>query len=284
VPPNAGPIPQVQVYASLIKQQDRTSTLFGSALVDTDDHGVITLERLEGELLLGLDAHLPQLGDFLSEDSLGCGSRVDTVGLDGDDDTTANLQEETSVETDNTGLIGLGNVGEDAVDHADEHTVLERVTGILDDGNDVCAVGGHVDQVTTGAVRELDSEDGSLRTNDISNVRDGGTGGSTEVEDLGSRAHVDVVDTTKDTGSQLGTEGVPDTVLDSGGSGILAVLSLLAADADTLLAIDALAGGQVLGDKEILLSAGNEDTGVTVRLHNGLTADCQLLRLRMVSK
>jgi hypothetical protein len=235
---------------------------------------VITLERLEGELLLGLDAHLPQLGDFLSEDGLGCGSRVDTVGLDGDDDTTADLQEETSVETDDTGLIGLGNVGEDAVDHADKHTVLEGVTGILNDGDDVGAVGGHVDQITAGAVREFDSEDGSLRTNDIGNVRDGGTGGSTEVEDLGSRAHVDVVDTTKDTGSQLGTEGVPDTVLDSRGSSIVALLSLLAANADALLAVDALAGGQVLGDKEILLSAGNEDTGVTVRLDNGLTAAC----------
>jgi len=284
VPPNAGPIPEVQVYASLIKQQDRTSTLFGSAFVDTDDHGVITLERLEGELLLGLDTHLPQLGDFLGEDSLGCGCRVDTVGLDGDDDTTADLQEKTSVETNDTSLIGLGNVGEDAVDHADEHTVLERVTGILDDGNDVCAVGGHVDQITTGAVGELDSEDGSFGANDIGDVRDGGTGGSTEVKDLGSRTHVDVVDTTKNTGSQLGTEGVPDTVLDSRGSGIVALLSLLAADADALLAVDALAGRQVLGDKEILLSAGNEDTGVTVRLDNNLTAVCQLLRLNILSK
>lgn len=235
---------------------------------------MVTLEGFKGKLLLGLDAHLPQLGDFLGEDGLRCGSRVDTVGLDGDDDTTADLQEETSVETDNTGLIGLGNVGEDAVDHADQHTVLEGVTGILNNGDDVCAVGGHVDQITTRAVRELNCEDGSLRTNDIGNVGDGGTGSSTKVENLGSRAHVDVVDTTKDTGSQLGTEGVPDAVLDSRGSGILAVLGLLSTDADALLAIDALAGGQVLGDEEILLSAGDEDTGVTVRLDDDLAVDC----------
>jgi hypothetical protein len=66
------------------------------ALVDADDHGVVTLERLERQLLLGLDAHFPQLGDFLCEDSFGRGGRVDTVGLDGDDDAAADLEEETS--------------------------------------------------------------------------------------------------------------------------------------------------------------------------------------------
>jgi hypothetical protein len=57
---------------------------------------VVTLEGLEGQLLLGLDAHLPQLGDFLCEDGFRCSGRVDTVGLDGDDDTSADLEEETS--------------------------------------------------------------------------------------------------------------------------------------------------------------------------------------------
>ena len=89
---------------------------------------MVTLEGLKSKLLLGLDAHLSQLGDFLCEDGLGGSSRVDTVGLDGDDDTTSNLKEESGVETNDTGLIGLGNVGENAVDHADEHAVLQRVT------------------------------------------------------------------------------------------------------------------------------------------------------------
>jgi hypothetical protein len=70
--------------------------LLRSSLVDTDDHGVVTLERLKRQLLLGLDAHLSQLCDFLSEDGFWCGGRVNAVGLDGDDDTSANLQEETS--------------------------------------------------------------------------------------------------------------------------------------------------------------------------------------------
>ena len=173
--PNADPFPEVQVYAHALNQtRDRVNNL-GAALVDTNDHSVVTLERLEGKLLLGLDTHLPQLGDFLGENGLRCGGRVDTVSLDGDDDTTADLQEVTSIHSNDTSLVGLGNVGEDAVDHADEHTVLEGVTGILNNGDDVCAVGGHVDQITARAVGELNSEDGSLRANDVGNVGDGGT-------------------------------------------------------------------------------------------------------------
>ena len=154
------------------------------ALVHANDHSVVTLERLKRKLLLGLDAHLPQLGDFLCEDGFGRGGGIDAVGLDGDYDSAANLEEEASVETDDTGLIGLGNVGEDAVNHAYEHAVLEGVTGnvsddysihqwsivpgVLNDGDDVCAVGGHVDQIASGAVREFDSEDSALWPHDVS--------------------------------------------------------------------------------------------------------------------
>jgi hypothetical protein len=274
------------------------------SLVNTDNHGVVTLEGLKSQLLLGLDAHLPQLRDFLGEDGLGGSSRVDTVGLDGNDDTTADLQEEGSYDllalhkmkgarekltivTDNTGLIGLGNIGKDAVDHADEHAVLEGVTGILDDGDDVCAVGGHVDKVTAGAVGELDGEDGTLGTDNVGNVGNTGTGGGTEVQDLAARAHVDVVDTTKDTGSQLTAEGVPDTVLDGRGSGILSAGRLVGTNADALLAVDALAGRQVLGDEKILLAASDKDTGVAMGLDNSLAAAklaiCDLCRLRGVN-
>jgi len=68
------------------------------SLVHTDDHGVVTLKGLERQLLLGLDAHFPQLGDFLCEDGFGRGGRVDAVGLDGDDDAAADLEEETGCE------------------------------------------------------------------------------------------------------------------------------------------------------------------------------------------
>jgi hypothetical protein len=145
------------------------------------------------------------------------------------------------------------------------------VTGILDDGDDVGAVGGHVDQITTRAVGEFDSEDSSLGTDDIGNVRHTGTGRSTEVQHLAAGAHVDVVDTTEDTSGQLGSEGVPHTVFDAAGGRVLSACGVgRGSDADALLAVDALAGGQVLGDEQILLAASDEDTGVAMGLDNDL--------------
>jgi len=174
------------------------------------------------------------------------------------------------VETDDTGLVGLGNIGEDAVDHADEHAVLERVTGILNNGDDVGTVGGHVDEISAGTVGELDGVDGSGRANNVGNVRDGSTRGSTEVENLATRSHVDALHTTENTGGQLGTERVPDAVLGLGGCGCVAVGLVCAraggVDADALLAVDGLTGGQVFGDEEILLAASDENTGVSVGL------------------
>lgn len=53
------------------------------------------------------------------------------------------------------------------------------MSGIFDNGDDVGAVSGHVDQVTTGAVGELNCEDYSLGTYYVRNVADGGPGGCT---------------------------------------------------------------------------------------------------------
>lgn len=104
------------------------------ALVDTDDHGVVTLVRLKGELLLGLDALLAHVVDLRREDLGGGGGRVDTVGLDGDDDCSLLLQEVVCVKSNDTGLVRLGNVGEDDIDHLEEHAVLLGVTSVINDG------------------------------------------------------------------------------------------------------------------------------------------------------
>lgn len=68
----------------------------------------------------------------------------------------------------------------------------------------------HVDQITAGAVRELDGVDSASRPNDISDVGHRCARGSTKVQHLGARLHVDGLETTQDTGSKLTPEGVPD--------------------------------------------------------------------------
>lgn len=74
-------------------------------LVDSSHNGVVTLEGLKGKLFLRLQTHLPHFLDFLCEYNLGLRGTVDTVGLDGDEHTTADLEEEACVETDDTCLI-----------------------------------------------------------------------------------------------------------------------------------------------------------------------------------
>lgn len=68
------------------------------SLVHSYNHSVIALEGLKRKLLLWLDAHFPQLGYFLCEDSFGSGCGVDTVGLDGDDNAATDLEEQTGCE------------------------------------------------------------------------------------------------------------------------------------------------------------------------------------------
>merc|ERR1711881_728402 len=133
-------------------QSHSSNTSLRAALVDTNDHSVVSLERLQRQLLLGLDTLLPQLDHFSREDLLGRGGRIDTVGLDGDDDTTTDLEELMCVQSNNTGLVWLGNVGENAVDHAHDRTV-----------------GSHVDQVTSTPVGEFDRENRTGGTDNVCN-------------------------------------------------------------------------------------------------------------------
>lgn len=76
------------------------------------------------------------------------------------------------VQTDDTSLIGLRDIGEDGVDHADEHAVLQGVAGVFDDRDDVGAMRSHADQITAGTVRELNGVNGTGRADDVSDVRD----------------------------------------------------------------------------------------------------------------
>ena len=61
-------------------------------------------------------------------------------------------------------------IGKDDIDHADKHPVFRRVSSVLDDGDDVGPLLGHVDEVTTTSVGELDGVDSSLGSNNVGNV------------------------------------------------------------------------------------------------------------------
>jgi hypothetical protein len=213
-------------------------------------------------LFLGLDAFFLELLNFTSKDGGRINSRVNAGSLDRDDNVAIVLQEVVSIESDDTSLIRLSNISENNIDHRDKHAVLVGVTSIFNDWDNVCSLLGHIDQITSRSVRELNGIDSTFGTNNVGNVRDGSTGGSTEIEDLLSRSNVDVINTTENTSGDLGTERIPDTVFNFG--------AISTFNGDALFAIDSFTGNQVLGDKQIFLAASNEDTFMSVGFNDDL--------------
>lgn len=116
---------------------------------------------------------------------MGGGSgRVDTVGLDGNDDGSTVFQKVVSVQSDNSSLIRLSDICEDDIYHLDQHSVFLRVSSVLYNRNDVCSFLGHTDEISSGSVRELDGVDDSFGTYNVGNVGDGRTGGGSEVKNF----------------------------------------------------------------------------------------------------
>ena len=85
---------------------------------------MIALVRFECQLLEWLELLGFEFNHLLGKDVLSGRGRVDAVRLDGDDAVALILEEEVRIERHDARLVGLGHVGEDAVDHADEHAVL----------------------------------------------------------------------------------------------------------------------------------------------------------------
>ena len=75
---------------------------------------------------------------------------------------TTNFEEVLGVQSDNTGLVRLGNVSENRVDHSDDHAVLVGMAGVFDDRDNVRAFLGDVEKISSGTVREFDGVNDAL--------------------------------------------------------------------------------------------------------------------------
>lgn len=78
---------------------------------------------------------------------------------------------------------------------------MSEAQGIL--LHNVGAVSGHVDQITTGAVGELDRVNITSGSDNVSDMGHGSTRGRAQVENLSTGLDVDIVETTQDTSSKL---------------------------------------------------------------------------------
>lgn len=92
------------------------------------------------------------------------------------------LEEILRVESDNTGLIRLSNISEDDINHTDKHSIFLRVTSILNNGDDVCSLLSKVNQITARSMRELNSIDNTLGSDNIRAMRYGSSRCSTKVQ------------------------------------------------------------------------------------------------------
>lgn len=98
------------------------------------------------------------------------------------------------------------------------------------------------------------------RADNIGDVRDSGSGRGPEVEDLVTRLHVDVLDTTEDGGTKFGPERVPLAVL---------LLTLLRVNLNLLLTIHNFTRGHIERHEQIFLgTTGDENAGMTMLLDN----------------
>jgi hypothetical protein len=248
----------------MTKKDLRTSSWlsFLRRTVAADHAGMVSLERLQGHLLSGLELLLLQLLHLSSEHSLGRHSRVDTVRLDGDHEMPSVLQEVVRIDCHNTSLVRLRHIREDNIHHANQHTILQRMPGVLNNRDNIRPLLRHVHQVSSTAMRKLHSVDNPRRTYDVGDMRDGSTRRSSEVEHMSAWFDPNVVHATEDCSRELGPEGVPDTVLGFG--------SVLVVDRDALLPVHALPRDEILGDERVLLALGDEHALVAVRLDDHL--------------
>jgi len=169
--------------------------LFGPVL--GNHHGVISLVRFQRELLERFKVFRLQFAHFASKDGFRGRRAVNAGGLDGNDGVAAIFQKVVRIQCHNAGLIGLGDIGKDGVDHAEQHAVLERVSGVFDNGNNVGALLGDAEQVASGAVGEFDRVDRARGTDNVAHVRDRGARSGAQIEHLGAGVNVNVVDTTE---------------------------------------------------------------------------------------
>lgn len=187
--------------------------VLGSWSIHSTDDNMVSFVWLEGDSLDWSEFLLLKLFDLGGVDDLWGESRINAGSLDGNDKVASVLDELGGVETENTSLIWLGNICEDNVDHWHKHSIFLWMSGVLDDWNDVGSLLGHVDEVSAGSLGELDGVDASLWANQVGDVGNGCSGSSTKVENLAAWLHVDVTNTTNDSGGNLGSEWVPNSIL-----------------------------------------------------------------------
>mmetsp|Transcript_9287 Transcript_9287/g.27687 ORF Transcript_9287/g.27687 Transcript_9287/m.27687 type:complete len:235 (-) Transcript_9287:1818-2522(-) len=173
------------------------------------------------------------------------------------------LQEVMGIQGNNTCLIRLCDVSKDAINHANQHAVFQRVSGILYNWNNVGSQLGNAQKIASGTMRELYGIHGSILSDNIRNVGDRSSSCSTNVKDFRAGFDPNIVNTAQNSSGDLRSEGIPYTVFcfHSGTTWFCRWCF----NADSLFAIYSNTRRGVQCDQGIFLTTGYENTLVAMR-------------------
>mmetsp|Transcript_30392 Transcript_30392/g.46616 ORF Transcript_30392/g.46616 Transcript_30392/m.46616 type:complete len:210 (+) Transcript_30392:552-1181(+) len=141
------------------------------------------------------------------------------------------------------------------------------MSGIFNNGNDICPCLGHINQVTSWTMRKFHRIDRPLGTNNVRYMGHGCSRSGTHVQYFGSWFDPNIIDTTQYSGSNLGTEWIPYTIFDLG---CISIGSWWTFDGNSFFTIDSHSRCGVECDEGIFLPTCDKDTFVSVRLDDYL--------------
>ena len=113
---------------------------------------MISFIRLQSNLFFDLESSFSKLLNLIGKNSFSIGSGVNAVGFDGENKSASVFKEMLSVYVDNSSLIRLRYIGENAVDkRVNDVPVIPRLSGVVNNRDNVGSFLSHVDQVSSGS-------------------------------------------------------------------------------------------------------------------------------------
>mmetsp|Transcript_14903 Transcript_14903/g.19503 ORF Transcript_14903/g.19503 Transcript_14903/m.19503 type:complete len:322 (-) Transcript_14903:106-1071(-) len=231
---------------------------------------MITFIGFQSKLFQRLEIFRLEFIHFPSEDGFWRSGTINTRCFHGNHSMATILQEVMRIQRHNTSLIGLGHIRKDGVNHTNQHSVLQRVSSIFNNGDNVGTLFGHGQQIAPWAMTEFHSIHGTSGTDNIGYVTHTRTGSGTNVQYLAPRTNPNVINTTQNSGGNFRSKGIPHAIFNFLCNCFTSRRWYF--DRNTLFPIDSKTRCTVERDQGIFLASSNKNTFVTMRFNQDLGA------------
>lgn len=110
---------------------------------------MVSFIGLQGQLLFRGQAIFFEFVYLVSKHNIRLICGVNTVGFEGNQELSTVFQVHMRVFRNDTGLIRLSNISENNIDHPDNESIIQRLSSIMDDWDNIGSLLGHIDQIST---------------------------------------------------------------------------------------------------------------------------------------